>query len=155
MSYRQSRNLEASIGDKITSQLTTDGWTGIRVEKDFVKAIKGELPCISIGVNSIDPIRLEIGSKTNLKYYEISIRIIATKDGLRIDLSDWILDLFEDDIDYYVYTITSGVVSAKVLSGKICIDEITRHEKELQNTDNLSQEDKYRNITVFRCHIAS
>jgi hypothetical protein len=154
MGYRISRSLEASVIDYLTTQLNDDGWKGIRVEKVFAEVYKGTLPCILIGVDNVSPEKLEIGSKINLKYYQISIRIFATSDGLREDLSDWLLELLEDDINYYTYGITSGEVSEKTLSGKIIITEISRNEKELTNTENLSVEDRYRNITVFKSYIA-
>lgn len=154
MAYRISRNIEASIVDKITSQLTTDGWSGIRVEKSFAQVYEGTLPAICINVNSVDPTKLEIGSKTNIKYFEVAIRIFAVNDGQRLDLSDWLTDLLEDDINYYIYTITNGVVSAKVLSGKIHILNFTRNEKEFINIENLEKEDKYRHIVTFRCYVA-
>lgn len=158
MAYRISRNIEASVIDKITADLVTDGWStfNIRVEKAFSEVYQGTLPCILVQVNSLDPTKLEIGSKTWLKYFEVSIRIFATGDGLRLDLADWMTDKLEDDINYYVYTIVSGVVSTKVLSGKIVVlpDGILRNEKELINTDNLVNEDKYRHIITFRCYIA-
>jgi len=152
--YRISRNIEASVIDWLNEELTSDGWTGIRIEKNFVEAYKGILPCIVVGVNSIDPSKLEIGSPTWFKTFEVNIRIFATSDGLRLDLSDWLLDELENDIDYNIYTITSGIINDKVLSGKITILSVTRHEKELINTENLELEDKYRNITTFTCYVA-
>jgi hypothetical protein len=49
----------------------------------------------------------------------------------------------------------NGVVSTKVLSGRIIVLEITRNEKELVNTENLEKEDKYRHIISVRAYIAS
>ena len=158
MPYRISRNLEASIIDKITADIATD-WSSfnIRTVKSFTEVYQGTLPAICINVEAVDPIKLEIGSKTWLKYFDVSIRIFATTDGLRLDLADYFTDKLEDDINYYVYTIASGVVSSKVLTGKIVIlpNGILRNEKELTNTENLEKEDRYRHIITFRCYVAT
>jgi hypothetical protein len=154
MAYRQSRNIEASLIDWLSAALISAGLTGIRTEKAFAEAYKGELPCIVINVASVDPTRLEVGSKTNLKYYEVSFRVFATSDGSRLDLADFITDLLEDDINYYAYTITNGVVSAKVLSGKIITLNFLRNEKELTNTTNLELQDRYRHIITIRVYVA-
>jgi hypothetical protein len=152
--YRQSRGLEASTIDWLTTKLADAGWGGIRIEKAFANVYKGILPCICINTLSVDSTKLEIGSKSNIKYYEISIRIFATSDGNRLDLADFITDLLEDDIDFYIYTVTNGVVSSKVKSGKIVILNFLRNEKELTNTENLELIDKFRHIITFRCYIA-
>ncbi len=155
MSYRISRNIEASIIDKIKTDVVTDWSTfNIRVEKSFAQVYEGALPCICLNVQSVDPTRLEIGSKTWLKYFDVTVRIFATSDGLRLDLADYFTDEFEDDIDYYVYTITNGAVSSKVLSGKIVILSISRNEKEFQNSENIEKEDKCRHLITFRCYVA-
>ncbi len=154
MSYRISRNIEASIIDFITSGLTTGGWTGIGVLKGFPQDYKGKSPFICVEALEIRPQKLEIGSKTNLKYFTVKIRIIAKNDGQRLDLSDFLFDLLEDDLDYYEYTITNGVVSDKQLAGRIVITKWSENRKELQNTENLESEDRYRQVFVFECLVA-
>ena len=154
MSYRISRNIEASLIDRITADLATDGWVGIRVEKSFAEVYKGTLPCICINAVEIRPELLEVGSKTNLKYFTISIRIFATSDGQRLDLSDWLCDKLEDDTNYYVYTIASGIVSAKILTGRIVLIRWFEDRKELVNTEVLEKEDRYRHLLSFEAIVA-
>jgi len=154
MAYRISRNIEASLIDRITANLATDGWTGIRVEKSFAEVYKGTLPCIVVNALEIRPEHLEVGSKTYLKYFTVNIRIFATNDGQRLDLSDWLLDKLEDDTDYYAYTITGGIVSARVLTGRIVITRILDNRKELINTEILEKEDRYRSLLSFEAIVA-
>jgi len=154
MAYRISRNIEASLIDFITSELTTDGWTGIRTEKSFAEVYKGTLPCIVVNALEIRPQKLEIGSKTNLKYFTVNIRIFATNDGQRLDLSDWLFDELENDINYYAYTITNGVVSAKVLTGRMVITRWFDNRKELINSEVLEKEDRYRHLLSFEVNVA-
>jgi len=155
MAYRISRNIEASLIDMITANLATDGWTGIYVLKGFPQDYKGKAPFIGVEALEIRPQKLEIGSKTNLKYFTVKIRIVAKNDGQRLDLSDWLFDELEDDVNYYDYTIASGVVSVKTLSGRIVITRWNENRKELQNTENLEAEDKYRQVFVFECIVAN
>lgn len=154
MAYRISRNIEASLIDRITANLITDSWTGIRVEKSFAEVYKGTLPCIVVNALEIRPEHLEVGSKTYLKYFTVNIRIFATNDGQRLDLSDWLLDKLEDDTDYYAYTITGGIVSARVLTGRIVITRILDNRKELINTEILEKEDRYRSLLSFEAIVA-
>jgi hypothetical protein len=152
--YRISRNIEASIIDRITADLVTDGWTGIYVEKTTAEIYGGHFPAILVNVQEIRPEHLEVGSKTYLKYFTIYIRIFASNDGQRLDLSDWLLEKLEDDTDYYAYTITNGIVSAKVLTGKVVITRILDNRKELTNTEILESQDRYRNLLSFEAIVA-
>ena len=154
MAYRISRNIEASLIDRITADLVTDGWSGIYVEKTASEIYKGYFPAILVNIQEIRPEKLEIGSKINLKYFTVYIRIFATSDGQRIDLSDWLFDKLLDDTNYYTYTITNGLVSSKVLVGKIVITGWLDNRKELTNTENLEEEDRYRHLLAFECIVA-
>jgi hypothetical protein len=155
MAYRISRNIEASVVDKIAADIAIDWSTfNIRTTKVFPEVYGGTLPCILVNALEVRPEKLEIGSKTNLKYFTVNIRIFTTSDGMRLDLSDYFTDKFEDDINYYVYTITNGVVSAKVLTGRIVITRWLENRKELVNIENLELEDKFRHILSFECIVA-
>lgn len=152
--YRISRNIEASLIDRITADLATDGWTGIYVEKSSAEIYGGHFPAFLVNAQEIRPEHLEIGSKTHLKYFTVYIRIFAQNDGQRLDLSDWLFDKLEDDTDYYSYTITNGEVSEKVLTGRIVITRWLDNRKELTNTENLEKEDRYRHLLSFECIVA-
>jgi hypothetical protein len=152
--YRNYRNLEATLIDYITAQLTADGWTGIRVEKAFAEIYKGTLPAICVSMEESDAISREIGSKSYLENILVSIRIFSQNDGNRLDLASWMLSKIMPGLDYYTYVITSGV-AAKTLAGRIIILETTANRKELKNTDNLDIIDRYRHILTFRCRIAT
>jgi len=154
MAYRISRNIEASLIDRITADLVTDGWSGIRVEKSFAEAYKQTTPCIVVNALEINPITLEVGGKNKIKYFTVNIRIFATNDGQRLDLSDWLFEKLLDDTNYYAYTITNGAVSAKVLTGRIVITNWFENRKELTNTEMLEKEDRYRHILSFEAIVA-
>jgi len=153
--YRLSRNVEASLIDYITTQLTTDGWVGIRTEKSFAEVYKGTLPCICVNVLSRPDIRREIGSDALSKFVNIEIRIFTKSDGMRLDLADWMVEHLMTGINYYEYTIVSGVVDTKVLKGRLNFLEIVTNRKELRVTDNVAKEDRYRQLISFRCRVAT
>ena len=157
MAYRNYRNLEASLIDYITAQLTADGWTGIRTEKVFAEVYKNgaTLPCICVGVEESDAISREIGSKSYLENILVSVRIFATSDGQRLDLASWMLSKIMAGFNYYEYVITSGVVSSKTLAGGITILETTANRKELRNTDNLDAIDRYRHVLTFKMRVST
>jgi len=151
MSYRLSRNVEASIIEYITTALVSDGWNGIRVEKSFSEVYEGELPCICINSPDRPVIRREIGTDTIFKDITVEVRIFAKSDGQRLDLSDWIIEKLISGIVYYEYTITNNVIS-KILKGRIQTIRIT-DRKELVNTENLEKYDKYRQIISLDCRV--
>jgi len=155
MAYRNYRNLEATLIDYITAQLTADGWSGIRTEKAFAEIYKGTLPAICVSMEESDAISREIGSKSYLENILVSIRIFATSDGQRLDLASWMLSKIMPGIDYYTYTITSGTVSSKILTGRVVILENTVNRKELKNVDNLDSIDRYRHVLTFKCRVAT
>ena len=155
MGYRNYRNLEASLIDYIAAQLPAAGWSGIRTEKAFAEIYKGTLPAICVSMEESDAISREIGSKSYLENILVSIRIFATSDGQRLDLASWMLSKIMPGIDYYTYTITSGTVSSKILTGRVVILENTVNRKELKNVDNLDVIDRYRHVLTFKCRVAT
>jgi len=154
MAYRVSRNIEASLIDKITEWLVADGWTGIYVEKTASEIYGGHWPAILVNAQEIRPETLEVGSKTKIKYFTVNIRIFAQNDGQRLDLSDWLFDKLLDDVNYYSYTITGGEVAAKDLTGRIVLTKWFDNRKELVNTEVLEKEDRYRHILSFEAIVA-
>jgi hypothetical protein len=154
MAYRNYRNLEATLIDYIAAQLIADGWTGIRTEKSFAEVYKGTTPCICVSMEESDALSREIGSKSYLENISVSIRIFATSDGQRLDLASWMLSKIMLGMDYYTYTITNGVVSSKILAGRIIILDVIANRKELKNTDNLDSIDRYRHLISARVRVS-
>jgi hypothetical protein len=155
--YRESRNLEQSIVEFLEGELTEtpNNWDNVFVIKAFSQVHKkwtSDNPVICVNMFSPSSVRKEIGGKTFNNTYTMNIRIFGTDDGNRLDLSDFILNLLENDLDYYEYTVDGENISGEV-KGKISILRITRNEKELINVENLAQSDKFRSIITFECHI--
>ena len=152
--YRESRNLEGSIVQFLEAKLTQDKWSGISVVKGWPQDYKGKIPLVGVEALEKRPRKLEIGSGRHIIYRIARIRLFCTSDGQRLDLSDWIFSKLEsEDIPYYEYKIVEGKVSEKILAGKISITRWLRHLKELQNTEGLEREDKFREIIEFEARI--
>ena len=135
--YRLKRNLESSLIDFFRSELITDGWNGIAVEKN-IKQEEIKLPAIIIYASNTDNQKKEIGGSKYLRFTTVTLRIFATSEGQRQDLSDWVLEKLETDIAYYSYVITNGEITSKTLSGNIVITKINRDSKDWQiQTHNL------------------
>ena len=154
MSYRLSRNCEASLIDYFRQELSNDGWQNIQCEKSL-KNEEIKLPAILIYCSNTDAELEEIGSSSFIKYPNITIRIYGKDEGSREDLADWILEKLEGNIDYYQYVVTNGQVSSKILSGSFTIRKIIRNEKEFSNTDPEALEfrDRYRHNITFSCYV--
>jgi len=151
--YRERRNIEASLIDKLSERLATDSWS-VRVEKAFARVYEGSLPCLLINVSNLSTIQKEIGTKTKLKEYEVSFRIFSKDDGNRLDLADWLTNELENDFDYIEHDIQNGSVGYNVKNGKINILKITDNRKELENTENLAKEDRYRHLIKIICRLS-
>ena len=145
--YRIIRNVEASLIDKLKDKLLEDSWEGINIEKSFSKSLKNvgnSIPTICIEAESNPTSRIELGNPKYRKDIIIDIRIFALNDGQRKDLTNWLIELLENKIEYYEYVITKGEVTEKLLTGNINIFGKINNRKELQNTENLEEEDRYR-----------
>ena len=84
----------------------------------------------------------------------MSITIILNKISSALDLTDFLVDRLENDIDYFKYTTRDGQVTEKQLLGKLCFLKILRNEKEFVNTELLDEEDRYRQLLTVQCYIA-
>jgi len=151
--YREYRNVEASLIDYITAQLTADSWTGITVGKTFRIVEDAELPCIVIQLVDSNLKRKEVGSPVYDDIELIIMRVFATSDGQRLDLAKWLIGKLQVNIPYYAYTIASGVVSVKTLTGYIRIVRINSNTKELEGASDLAPEDRYRHKIVFEVKV--
>jgi len=125
--YRNSRNLEASMLDFLTDELDSS-WNDVSVVKTFKRAYDTELPVICVRIGRTSYSRVEIGGTNYLREALLLIDIFCTSDGQRLDLKDWIIATLKDGLPYYEYTTTrSGrttTVTDKTQNGRIIIKSI-------------------------------
>jgi len=151
--YRQERNIEASLIDQITELLENGGWIGFTIVKSLSQAYE-KFPAICINVVEPSFTRKEIGNYEFLKIYTVNIRLFCDNDGQRLDLADYLLDELEKGFKYYEYVIEGGDVSQKLETGRININRMRESRKELRNTENLVKEDKCRHLISFDVKIS-
>ena len=121
--YRQSRNIEASIVDALTANFVAD-WSGVNVEKTFARIYEISLPsvCIRTGTTAHDFV--EIGDNNTWRKVQLLIDVFATSDGQKLDLVDYIVSKIKDGFIYYDYVITNGAVASKTANGRIRVMSI-------------------------------
>lgn len=147
--YRISRNIEASIIDYLTDELT-GSWTGIQIEKSFARIYDISLPsvCIRVGATSHD--KAEIGTDATIRTPQVLIDLFAQSDGQRLDLKDFIISTIKSGIPYYEYEIENGTVKTKTANGRIrilSIDEVNINFDSAKN--ELDVHDRFRhNISL-------
>ncbi len=152
---RITRCLENSVIDYIETQLTADGWSGIRVEVDFSEAYKEPLGCIIINADDNPDTRLEVGSNQLMKTFILEFRLFCTGNAQRKDLRDWLIEKIMAGIPYYEYSLTAGVETKSALKGRISVNRIISNRKELVNSENLSKFDKYRHLVSVNVRVAT
>ena len=152
MTYRTSRNFEASIIDYIKEKLdeTGSGWSDIRVEKAFSRVYDGSLPCICVRCGVTDHTRAEIGGTSTYRTANILIDIFGTSDGIRLDLKDWLIANIKAGIPYYNYTIVGGAVDDKDLDGRINVLNIDDVPVDFDiDKAKLDVADRYRHLITL------
>lgn len=152
--YREYRAIEASLIDYVEAQLLADGWSGITAGKTFKMVEDAQLPTIVIQLVDSTLKRKEVGSSAMEDTEFIIIRIFATSDGQRLDLAKWLIGKLQDNIVYYAYTVTNGVVSLKTATGYIRVLKITNNSKELEGVADLLPEDRYRHKIAFNVKVS-
>jgi|SRR3989304_3636484 len=149
MSYRTSRNLEASFIDflKIELESTPYSWENINVVKSFTQVYELELPTICIIAENTAYEPVEIGSNNFTRTVQIIMDIFCANDGQRLDLKDSIIEIIKDGLIYYKYTITKGknATSSKSQDGRIRIQKITDTAVNLTvDKSNQDPKDRFR-----------
>jgi hypothetical protein len=127
MAYRTNRNIEASLIDFISSEMTSV-WNDVNVVKTFQQVTAQALPavCIRVGDNSFE--RAEIGGSNLIRDTQVFIDIFATSDGLKEDLVDWVVEILKEGCVFYTFTTTKAArtttVTNKTVNGRIRITDI-------------------------------
>ena len=156
MSYRISRNFEASLIDFIEAELSSAGWTNTNVEKAFAKVYdtdsKVSVICVRVGNTAHN--RAEIGGNSTYRVPNVLIDIFATNDGNRLDLKDFLIDILKSGMPYYEYIITNGQVSNKTQNGRIKVLSIDDTIVNLNVDKNvLDVRDRYRHLLSLQTEL--
>ena len=149
MAYRQSRNIEASLIDYLTTELSAS-WTNINVAKTFAEIYSISTPSVCIRVGNTDHTRAEVGDDATIRRSQVLIDIFASSDGQRLDLKDFIVEKIKGGCIYYDYIIAGGVITSKVANGRIRVFIMSEEGIDF-NTEKstLDPHDRYRHLITL------
>lgn len=147
--YRKSRNIEASLVDYLTAELSAS-WTGINVAKTFAEVYSISTPSVCIRVGSTDHTRVEVGDDATIRRSQVLLDVFASSDGQRLDIKDFIIEKIKGGCIYYDYTITNGAVTSKVANGRIRVFIMSEEGVDF-NTEKskLDPHDRYRHLITL------
>lgn len=151
--YRQSRDIEASLIDFLTTELES-AWSSIQVEKTFARIYDIELPSVCIRVGDTAHVKAEIGAESTIRTVQVFIDIFASSDGQRLDLKDFIVEKIRGGCIYYDYIISGGTVQSKTANGRIRVMDIDDSGVNFdQDRDRLDVHDRYRTLVTLSISI--
>lgn len=149
MAYRISRNIEASILRYISSLVASD-WSGVTVEKSFARAYTIKVPVICVRLGPSTHTKAEIGSDSTIRESQVFIDIMASDDGNRLDLKDYLVEHLKSGIPYNIYTIHNGEIESEVASGTLRVLKIDDKPIDFDtNKDKLDVHDRYRHMLTL------
>lgn len=157
LSWGFYRNLENSLKDFLTTEISSDSVTDIDGNVIPVRVGRKEdsnwtLPCISIYIESETATRLEIGSNVRDDRQLVIIDIFATDEGERLDLAKWVTDTINNGFRYYSYTpnISNPSSPTKVAGSLVHVDFLTNGRVNLgQNIDEFDSHRHKISINVY------
>ncbi len=149
--FTQDRNIELSTLYFLETQLATD-WPGTTILKTFadVYAKDYKLPIVCARLSETSNTRREVGATTLESSYLIIIDVFARSDGMRVDLSSWIITQLKDGWVHYDHTHMSGDKSQldRVANGRDFVTDFVTNSR-LEFGSNADSKDRYRqNISI-------
>ena len=149
MGYRNSRNIEASLIDFLTTELEAN-WSNISVEKTFARIKDISLPSVCIRVGDTTHAKAELGGDSTIRTVQVFIDVFATSDGQRLDIKDFIVEKIKGGCIYYDYIISGGSVQSKTANGRIRVTSIEDTGVNFDiDREKLSVWDRYRHLITL------
>jgi len=147
--YTITRNTELSTLKFLQDNLATD-WPGVNLIKTWAQLEKVENPVVCVALTDTDYTREELGNTAFRKNYIFTIDIFATSDAMRIDLSDWLMNIINPGWTYYEVSQSSGSNRTLVYTeaGRCRIDAVYDNTKvDLGKMGDIR--DKYRQSIIL------
>ena len=157
--YKQSRNLEASLIDFVTTELANaiPPWTYVSTEKTFARVYDAEISgtnnkaivCIRTSDTKHD--KVEIGSDSTTRGVLVFIDIFASNNGQKLDLKDFLVSKLKLGCIYYEYITSGGAVQSKTANGRIRVLSIVDTPIDFNVVkENLDIHDRHRVLITMR-----
>jgi len=149
--YRETRNIEASVIDFLTSKMAGNG-SNVEVTAVWDEVRKLTLPVVLIRCGTTLHNKVEVGSPSTWREPMVLIDIFATGDGQRLDLKDYIISELKGGCPYYIFEIENRKIKSKTLSGRISITNIDDDPINFDlDKDVLDPSDRYRHLISLTC----
>jgi len=149
MSYRATRNIEASFIEAIQTLMNAD-WSGVSVEKSFSRVYNIALPVICVRVGSTVHNKVEVGSDATMREPQVFIDIFGSDEGNKLDLKDYLVEKLKSGIVYNTYVIHNGTVQTRTASGRIRVLKIDDVPVSFDTEkDKLDVHDRYRTLITL------
>jgi len=147
--YRQTRNIEASLIDFLTTHFDED-WSNVNVEKGFARVYDIDLPVVAVRVNTTSHDKAELGGDSTVREVQVLIDVFCTSDGQKEDFCDYIVSKIKAGIPYYNYVINNGVVQSKTQDGRLRFTSIEVSPIDFDTEKSkLSLHDRYRALITL------
>lgn len=149
MNYTQSRCAELSTLKYIEDNLATN-WPGVKLVKSWTQLEKIDVPVICALLADTLYNRKELGNTEYRHTYMLTIDVFASSDGMRIDLTDWLMNTLNPGWTYYEVSLDSGNKRQLVYTeaGRCRIDFILSNTRvELGQFGDIK--DKYRQNIII------
>ena len=151
------RNIEASLDDFLIAQALSDSLkdinnNSISFQVGRKQSSSGELPLITMYMDSEVTTRFEIGSFKREDLQTVIIDIYAKTEADRLDLAKWVVDTINNGWTYYIYADSADPdVPTKTASGRINVQTFLTNERVNlgQNTDTYDQHRHRISINVW------
>jgi hypothetical protein len=146
MTYRESRNIEASLREYLTTNLNVD-YPTVACEIGYRNLDGDDLPIVLVRLSDTIHERIEVGTISTRRLPLVLIDIYAaTGDGQRLDLKDYLISKLKGQITYKEYTVT-GNVATSVANGTMMVTNIEDTPVDFNiDKSELNKVDRYRHL---------
>ena len=147
--FSVTRNIELSLLEYLETEIE-GGWSGINIVKGFTQAYKEDLPVVAARLLRTGSTRKEIGNYDLRNVYTFAVDIFATSDGMRLDLSDFVMSKLKLGFPYYEFSKDSGNNQdlVKLQNGRVNILEFLENTRVEFGTD-VETHDRFRHYISF------
>lgn len=149
--FSESRNIEISTLDYIKSKLNAN-WSSptVSLQKSFVRVYDKNvtLPVVCARLADTESNPKEVGTKTKIHKWNITIDIFAKSDGMKIDLAAAIMSYVEEGSwTYNEYSRPSGGGTSldTVTDGLVVLDSIIENNP-VDFGDTVDIKDRFRHF---------
>jgi len=149
--FTTTRNCELSTLKYLETNLGVD-WAGVNIVKSWTELANKTNPIVCVELEETEYVRHEIGSTAYRDTYIFTIDVFATSNGMRLDLSQYVMDKIMTGWVYYTISRGAGKTMNYVSAGRCSLDQILDNSKVPVNASSAAR-DKYRQSIVISVRV--